>query len=141
MAFNSLSSPANAYAQVGIESSVHGSDPHHLILLLFRGAESGVALAKECLRQNNIDGKNKAIRQAIQIINEGLSTSLDREAGGNLVEKLSALYDYMCLRLLRANLKNDIEALDEVATLLAEIRSGWEEISPTSAPTGAKVAA
>ena len=41
MAFNSLSSPVNAYAQVGIESSVHGSDPHHLILLLFEARRVG----------------------------------------------------------------------------------------------------
>ncbi|MBL8881253.1 MAG: flagellar protein FliS, partial [Phycisphaerales bacterium] len=50
--------------------------------------------------------------------------------GGELAERLHALYDYMVLRLLRANLDNDLRALEEVAALLEEIHGAWREISP-----------
>lgn len=131
--FGSNLNPAAAYAQVGIESAVRSADPHRLILLLFQGAESGVALAKESIAQNNLYSKSQSISKAIDIINNGLLASLDRNVG-DLAEKLASLYEYMSTRLLHANLKNDVAALDEVAALLAEIRSAWEEIAPQLEP-------
>jgi flagellar secretion chaperone FliS len=127
--FGKFSNPATAYADVGVDSAVMSADPHRLILLLFQGAESGVALAKESIRQENFAAKSQAISKSIDIINNGLLASLDRSVG-DLSEKLAALYEYMSTRLLRANMKNDIAALDEVGVLLAEIRSAWEEIAP-----------
>lgn len=128
--FGSTSNPVNAYARIGVDSAVQSADPHRLILLLFQGAESAVALAKESIRQNNFGTKAQALSKSIDIINNGLQASLDVEAGGDLAVKLAALYEYMTTRLLHANLKNDIGALDEVALLLGEIRSAWEEIAP-----------
>ncbi len=49
-------------------------------------------------------------------------------AGGELAERLAALYDYMSDRLLYANLHNSQPALDEVAGLLATLREAWAEI-------------
>lgn len=128
--FGSTSNPVKAYARVGVDSAVQSADPHRLILLLFQGAESAVALAKESIRQNNLGTKSQALSQGIDIINNGLLASLDLEAGGELAVRLQALYEYMATRLLHANLKNDIGALDEVLLLLSEIRGAWEEIAP-----------
>ena len=128
--FTSSHNPINAYAQVGVESAVNSADPHRLILLLFQGAESGIALAREAIRQNNFGAKAQAISKSVDIINNGLAASLDKAAGGDLAEKLAALYEYMSTRLLQANQKNDTAILDEIALLLSEIRSAWEEIDP-----------
>lgn len=122
--------PTAAYEQVSVDSAVQSANPHRLVLLLFQGAESGVALARESIKINDIPAKAKAISKVIDIINNGLLASLDMSVGGSLAEKLAALYEYMSLRLTRANLKNDLDALNEVALLLAEIRSAWEEIAP-----------
>lgn len=129
--FGSSTNPANAYAQVGLNSSVQAADPHRLILLLFEGAESAIAIARAAIEQKNMQSRSVAIGKAIDIINEGLNASLNKEAGGELAEKLSALYDYMCSRLLYANLKSDVQALDEVSMLLGEIHSAWAEIEQT----------
>jgi flagellar secretion chaperone FliS len=122
--------PVSAYTQVSIDSAVQSADPHRLILLLFQGAESAVSLARESIRQGNLFSKAQALSKAIDIISNGLLASLDAENGGDLAVKLAALYEYMSTRLLHANLKNDVLALDEVAILLAEIRGAWEEITP-----------
>lgn len=126
--FGSTRNPVNAYAQVGVDSAVQSADPHRLILLLFEGAESAIAIAKAAIEQKNMHSKSQAIGKAIDIINEGLNGSLNKEAGGDLAFKLSALYDYMCSRLLYANLKSDLAALDEVDVLLGEIHGAWAEI-------------
>lgn len=128
--FGSSFNPVNAYAKVGVDSAVTSADPHRLILLLFEGAESAIALAKTAIEQQNQQAKTQAIGKAIDIINDGLNVSLNREAGGDLAHKLSTLYDYMCSRLLYANLKSNVAALDEVNGLLQEIHSAWSEIEP-----------
>lgn len=132
LARNALS----AYSQVGMEVSVAVASPHKLILLLFDGALKAISLAKFNMLSRNIAPKCQAISQAMAIIDEGLKRSLDTKAGGELAENLSALYDYMCIRLLEANLKNDPDALDEVNQLLGEIRGAWAAIAPSPEAQG-----
>ena len=122
---------ASAYRQIAVETSVPSADPHTLILLLFEGAEAALHLAKGKMLEKDIPGKGKAISQAIQIVTEGLLASLDIKAGGEMAERLSALYDYIARRLLWANLKNDVAALDECLQLLGEIHSAWSMITPS----------
>jgi flagellar protein FliS len=74
--------------------------------------------------------KGKSISKAIAIIGEGLNASLNKSAGGELAQNLSSLYDYMVMRLVDANLKNDITVLDEVARLLTELTEAWDSIPP-----------
>lgn len=130
MGFGTGFGGASAYAQLAVETNVAAADPHALILLLFEGAEAAIRQAKSKLAENDIAGKGNAISQAIQIVSDGLRASLDVEAGGELAERLAALYDYIAARLLWANLKNDEAAMDECLNLLGEIHSGWAQISP-----------
>ena len=123
------------YAKVGIESGVSAADPHKLISMLYQGALQAIANAKNGILRKDIAAKGSAISQAISIIGEGLNASLDKSVGGELVQNLSALYEYMNLRLLNANLKNDMEALDEVARLLSDLKGAWESIRQPSAAT------
>jgi len=122
----------NAYAKVGLDTSVTAADPHKLILLLYQGALLAISTAKNQMLRKDIAAKGKSISHAILIIDEGLKSSLDKNAGGELAQNLSALYEYMSQRLLVANLKNDVAALDEVSGLLAELKGAWEEIGPVA---------
>ncbi len=124
------SAAIKAYAKVGVESDVLGASPHRLISLLFEGALSEIARAKKGILRNEIAAKGGAISRAISIIGEGLNASLDKKAGGELAQNLSSLYDYMALRLVTANLTNDLAILDEVARLLTELKTGWDGIRP-----------
>lgn len=131
MSFGTGFGGASAYKQIAVETSVPSADPHALILLLFEGAEAAIHLAKGKMLEKDIPAKGNAISKAIQIVSDGLHASLDIKAGGELAEQLAALYDYIVQRLLWANLKNDIAALDECLNLLGEIHSAWAEIAPS----------
>ncbi|MDP6198814.1 MAG: flagellar export chaperone FliS, partial [Porticoccaceae bacterium] len=52
--------------------------------------------------------------------------SLDFDKGGELARNLDDLYDYATRRLLKANIRNDIEAVQEIKGLLGEINGAWE---------------
>jgi flagellar protein FliS len=120
----------SAYQKVGVDAAIEVADPHRLILLLFSGAQAAIGNARAAMQQQQIAARGEAISKAIDIIRNGLKVSLDREKGGEIAERLDALYDYLVLRLLKANLNNDLAALAEVADLLEEIHGAWREISP-----------
>jgi flagellar secretion chaperone FliS len=53
-----------------------------------------------------------------------LQGSLNREAGGEIADNLSNLYDYMAGRLLVANIQSDESILDEISGLMIELKMG-----------------
>lgn len=118
---------AAAYAKVGVESHVTNADPHQLILMLFDGALLTINSAAIAMERNDIEARVKNISKAIEIITLGLKASLDPQ-GGELAERLGALYDYMCSRLLHANAFSTDAPLIEVAGLLRDLRDAWSQI-------------
>lgn len=127
--FGAPRNPASAYANV-VETSIPEASPHTLVLLLFDGAIQACIAARMHMESNQIADKGMAVSKAINIITNGLKASLDMESGGELAERLAALYDYMTQRLLFANLKNQPAALTEVADLLKDLREAWAQIAP-----------
>lgn len=127
--FATLSNPSAAYRKAGLETQIDTASPHQLVLMLFDGALGAIATATMYVDSNEPARKGEAISRTIDIIDGGLKACLDHKSGGEIAERLSALYEYMCTRLLYANLHNDRAVLDEVAKLLGELRSAWEEIA------------
>lgn len=123
---------AKAYQNVAVQTAVGSADPHRMTLLLYDGAIEAIRLALAYIGTRRIAAKCEAIGKAVRIVEEGLKASVDRPAGGELAERLVALYDYITMRLLQANLRNDRKALEEAARLLADLRSAWAQIAPGS---------
>jgi flagellar secretion chaperone FliS len=134
----SVNNALKAYSNVGIESGVTTADSHKLISMLYQGALLAIANARNAMLRKDIPVKGKSISHAIRIIGEGLQASLDKNVGGKLAQDLNGLYEYMTLRLVEASSKNDVAILDEVSSLLNEIKSAWDTIRPAnSAPATA----
>lgn len=132
-----------AYAKVGLETSAVAASPHELIVMLFDGAMVALSNARGHMKAGRIADKGKSISHAIAIINDGLRACLDKKAGGGIANNLDGLYQYMTNRLLQANLNNSPEMLDEVNTLLADLREAWVSIGkkPADANTATSNAA
>ncbi len=127
--FAAMNNAKRAYSSVAVETGVDAADPHQLILMLYDGALLSVSSASLHMQRSEIAQKGEAVSRAINIISNGLKASLNMDVGGDLAEKLAALYDYMCGRLLHANMYNQSAELDEVSHLLAELKSAWEVIA------------
>lgn len=128
--FGMTRNPAESYAKVSVDAAIEGADPHRLILMLFDGAIVAVVAAQRHMAAGEIADKGVNISKAIGIITNGLKASLDVASGGDLAERLSALYDYMAERLLWANAHNQQAPLEDVLTLLRGLRDAWAEIAP-----------
>ncbi|MBP2167138.1 flagellar protein FliS [Erwinia toletana] len=127
-------SGAQLYQKVELESGVMEASQSQLLIMLFDGALSSLVRARLFMQDGQIDGKGNAISKAINIIQNGLQVGLINEAGDELADNLLALYDYMVRRLLHANLRNDISAIEEVEELLRGIADAWKEASTFPSP-------
>ncbi|GAB2182507.1 flagellar export chaperone FliS [Denitratisoma sp. agr-D3] len=127
--FGVMNNPTGAYRKAGVETKVETATPHELVVMLYEGALTAIMKAGVHIQEGNIAEKGKDIGQAIDIIDAGLRACLNYQTGGEIAERLGALYEYMCNRLLHANLHNDQAALTEVGNLLRELKGAWEEIA------------
>lgn len=118
---------AKEYSQVSLQTEVMEADPHKLIQLLLEGALTRLSMAKNYIEQGNFEAKNEKIGRAIDIVC-ALQESLDHDKGGDVSGNLERLYDYMSRRLFDANRLNDVDIINEVMSLLLEVKAGWEGI-------------
>jgi flagellar protein FliS len=115
------------YRGIGNQGAVIDANPHQLILMLIDGAIEKTLKAKGMMLHGEVAEKGRLISGTMAII-ATLQGSLDHEAGGELADNLARLYDYMTRRLLEANATNQPKLLDEVVSLLKEIREAWVAI-------------
>jgi len=125
----SRSSNLAAYQTVAAHGGVAAADPHRLILMLLDGALERIAAARGAMQNGANDAKNRLIHRAVAIVSE-LRASLNMDKGGEIAANMADLYDYTGKQLLRANIENRAELLDEICHLLREIRSAWIQIAP-----------
>lgn len=122
----------NSYSVMEVETGVESASPQRLIVMLYEGALKAVMTAKTAILRGDVAGRGAALSKAISIVDEGLRASLNLETGGEIAANLMALYDYISTRLLSANLKNDMGAVEEVARLLTELKQAWEILEQRS---------
>ncbi len=127
MSAYSRSSSLAAYQSVAAHGGVAAADPHQLITMLMDGALQRLAAARGAIDHGAIESKGRLIHRVVEIISE-LRASLNFEAGGEIAANMGDLYDYASRQLMRANLENRTDLLDEVSHLLREIRSAWIQI-------------
>ncbi len=120
----------NKAAQAYFQTKVNTTDQGQLLLLLYDGALKFLQQAREKMIEKDYAAKGILISKVIDIINE-LTNTLNLEKGGSLAENLNNLYFLCTTRLLQANLKMNVEQLDNVADILSGLRSAYAEIIET----------
>ena len=117
----------NKAAHAYFKTNVSTTDQGHLLIMLYDGALKFLQQAREKILAKDYAAKGLLISKVIDIINE-LAGSLNMEKGGSLATNLNNLYFLCTARLLQANLKLDLNALDSVVKILEGLRSAYAEI-------------
>jgi flagellar protein FliS len=120
----SYSDAYSDYHAVNLDAQTARASPVELVLLLTDGLLDELARARAHIVARRYELKGASIDKCVEIIN-GLSSSLDFDQGGEVVENLARLYDFCATRLHGAGIKLDPAMLDEVAEILGTIRQGW----------------
>ncbi len=116
------------YRDVKARGSLSDASPHRVVQVMYQTALDRLSEAKGHMERGDVAPKTETISKALGII-EGLQLNLDRDRGGEVAENLNSLYEYMTHTLLRANVENKPERLDEVTVLLLELKSAWDAIA------------
>ncbi len=116
-----------SYGEVSVQAGTAYADSVQLIQMLFDGLIDSLAAAEGQIERKEIQAKGESLSRAMRIV-LGLQGSLDLEKGGEIAANLADLYDYCTRRLMHANLKNDVEAVQEVKRLISEIRDAWSQL-------------
>ncbi|BAM46793.1 MAG: flagellar export chaperone FliS [Amphibacillus sp.] len=111
--------------QAYINNSVNTASPAELTLMLYNGCLKFIRYGKKGIEEQNMELKNTNIQKAQNIITE-LMVTLDQSAP--IAKDIMPLYDYINQLLIEANIKNDLNSLDEAANLVEEFRDTWKEV-------------
>ena len=121
------------YQKVQVESA----SPEKLVLMLFDGAVKKLGFAEAAFESKMFDDFHEHVVRVQKIITELLG-ALDTSKGGELAENLERLYDYMLRQLSLALVRKNLDQVQEVKTLLEELRLGWQGVVQQGLGDGAK---
>jgi flagellar protein FliS len=113
-----------SYQSVGLASEVAQASPVQLVVILTDGLLAELARARAHIAAKRYELKAKSLDRCVDMLN-GLSSALDFENGGELVQNLARLYDYCAHRLQLAGFRMDPTIVDEVVGLMTTLRAGW----------------
>ena len=104
------------------------SSQGRLIIMMYEGAVKFVNLAIEGVDNKDLSKKGIYINKTHDIINE-LSLALDMKGGGEVAQKLEALYQFILHQLTLANIKSDRKPLESILKVLIPLLEAWTELS------------
>jgi len=117
-----LASTRSAYQR----SAVLTASREQLVVMLYDGAHRFLAQASIAMRERDVDTSHRKLRRAEAIINH-LRATLNKEEGGEIAQRLERIYLFCTRHLNEARVKRDPERIEEVDSLLLELREAWAQ--------------
>jgi len=114
-----------SYAQVDLGAQTAQASSVQLVLILMNGLQDELARARAHIEGSRFEAKARSLDKCVGMLN-GLSSSLDTDAGGEVVAQVAQVYDYCARRLHEAGVRLDVGMVDEVSRLLRTLQEGWE---------------
>lgn len=102
------------------------ADPKKLVIMCYEGALHSLKTARVKYAAKEYEAKANAIQNVLDILNE-LRAALDFEKGGGIARNLESLYSFWITNIIKADQHRDLSVLDQVATMIEEIKSALEE--------------
>lgn len=103
------------------------ASPSRLIVMLYDEALKNLETAVAAAERGDIETRCHAVNRTVEIVCH-LYLTLDTQQGGEIAEKLGAIYRFVLARLPRVNLSNDAEPAREAIRLLTPMRASWCEL-------------
>lgn len=106
-------------------NSVNYASKEQLLLMLLEGAVRYSKIGRQAILDKNIPAAHENIVKTQNIFCE-LMVTLNTSAG-EWANSLMSVYEFINDTLIQANMKKDIDKMNEVIPLIEEIRNIWTE--------------
>lgn len=111
------------YKQVQVKTA----NNKKLLLMLYQGCIKFLRIAKKSIEEEDMENANEYLKKSQAIIDE-LRYTLDMDKGGEISNNLYKLYNFMYSELITANIKKEIEPIENVENLMLDLLETWKEI-------------
>ncbi|MBZ8142540.1 flagellar export chaperone FliS [Rubrivivax gelatinosus] len=115
----------HSYHAVDLGARTAQASPVQLVLILTDGLLEELARARAHIVGRRYEAKARSLDKCVNILN-GLSSALDFDQGGEIVQNLERLYDFCAQQLYKAGQQLEPKYIDEVVGLLQTLRNGWQ---------------
>jgi flagellar protein FliS len=109
------------------QQAILTAPPGRLVVMLYDGCLRFLFQSAHAMREGDRQTSLQRMRRAEAIIDE-LTVTLDHDRGGAIASRLHGIYAFSRGRLLDAWRDGDADKIDEVSSLLSELRDAWAEI-------------
>ena len=103
------------------------ASPEQLQLMLYDGAVRFCEQAREAIKNKQIENSYKLLSKAENIVLE-LANSMRDEIAPQTCSKMRGLYMFCYDRLVTANMKRNVEPVDEALKILRHMRDTWQMV-------------
>lgn len=117
----SMLNPYQTYQQ----NQVHTASPGELTLMLFQGAVRFLKMAIQAHEEKDWPSYNQRLQRVQDIYYELLST-LDMEQ--EISSQLQQMYQFIIQHLIEANIRQDLQKVQEALELSQQLRDTWQEM-------------
>jgi len=124
----------SAYTSKYLENDVVSRPKEWLVPLLYEHLLAHLRRAQVQIQQRDFEGKGVSLEKASAIIIELIST-LDRDKGGELAQRLAALYAYFGTEVVAIGRSLDTEKLTKMIDMIASLHESWVIAARTHWPT------
>jgi flagellar secretion chaperone FliS len=112
----------NAYKN----NSVNYASREQLLLMLLDGAVKFSKIGRQAIVDKDVKKAHENLVKTQNIFYELMAT-LDVNSGGEWARSLMSIYDFIVRRLTDANIKKDVEIMNEIIPLIEDVRDTWNE--------------
>lgn len=106
-------------------NSVNYASKEQLLLMLVEGAVKFCKIGRQAIVDKDIKKAHDALVRTQDIFTE-LMISLDKTAGEWAVQMFN-VYEFIKEKLVEANMKKNVEIIDEILPLIEDINDTWKE--------------
>lgn len=125
----------SAYTSKYLENDVVSRPKEWLVPLLYEHLLAHLRRAQAQIQQRDIEGKAASLERASAIVIELLG-ALDRERGGELAQRLAALYAYFGSEILAVGRTLDAARLERMIGMVGSLHESWVIAARTQWPAG-----
>ncbi|HEY8310919.1 MAG TPA: flagellar export chaperone FliS [Gemmatimonadaceae bacterium] len=125
----------SAYTSKYLENDVVSRSKEWLVPLLYEHLLAQLRRAQVQIQQRDFEGKAASLEKASAIVIE-LMGSLDRERGGELAQRLAALYAYFGAEIMAVGRTLDISRLTKIMEMASSLHESWVIAARTQWPAG-----
>lgn len=108
------------------QNDLSAMTPAGLVVAMYARTLLALRQARLAIESGDIEAREQRILQATDILHE-LAGALDHEQGGEIADRLAALYAWMIQECFECHRHPSVSRLDPVITCVSELHGAWVE--------------